>query len=94
MHGQPSDSHPSVAATAALSDSPAEPVAAGAIMGLLLGNDHHGLWHREELVCELSSSRLEVVDAIASLAGAGLVHRLDDFVMASRAARQMDQLEL
>jgi hypothetical protein len=71
-----------------------EQVAEAAIMGLLLSSGHHGLWSKEELVREISASHLEVVDAIASLAGAGLVHELDDFVLASRAAERMDQLDL
>ena len=42
----------------------------GATIALLLSDDHHGLWSREELIRELSASRLEVVDALASLAAA------------------------
>ena len=65
-----------------------------AIMGLLLGRDHHGLWSKDELVRELSAPRLDAMDAIANLKATGLVHELGDFVMASRAAWHFDQLEL
>ncbi len=66
-----------------------------AIIALLLSDRHHGLWSREELIRELSASRLEATDALAGLAGAGLIHELGtDFVVASRAAQRMDELEL
>jgi hypothetical protein len=94
MQGQRSESCPIAQATRTVADSPAGPVAESAIMGLLLSEDHHGLWSKEELVREINTPRLEVIDAIASLAAAGLVHELEDFVLASRAARHMDQLEL
>ena len=66
-----------------------------AIIALLLSTDHHGLWSREELIRELSASRLEVTDALAGLAASGLIHELGpDFVAATRAAQRMDDLEL
>jgi hypothetical protein len=66
-----------------------------AIIALLLSTDHHGLWSREELIRELSASRLEATDALAGLAGAGLIHELGlDFVAATRAAQRMDDLDL
>lgn len=66
-----------------------------AIIALLLSGDHHGLWSREELIRELSASRLEATDALAGLAGAGLIHELDlDFVATTRATRRMDDLDL
>ncbi|HEY5194673.1 MAG TPA: hypothetical protein VIJ39_12490 [Solirubrobacteraceae bacterium] len=66
-----------------------------AIIALLLSTDHHGLWSREELIRELSASHLEATDALAGLAGAGLIHELGfDFVAATRAAQRMDDLEL
>jgi hypothetical protein len=66
----------------------------GAIIALLLSDDHHGLWAREELIREQSATRLETIDALAALTGAGLVHDVGDFVVATRAARHMDQLDL
>jgi hypothetical protein len=66
-----------------------------AIVALLLSGEHHGLWSREELMRELSSSHLKATDALSGLAGAGLIHELGaDFVAASRAAQRMDQLDL
>jgi hypothetical protein len=69
--------------------------AEAAIIVLLLSGDHHGVWSREELIRELSASRLEAADALSGLAGAGLIHELGpDFVVVSRAAQRMDQLDL
>lgn len=66
-----------------------------AIIALLLSTDHHGLWSREELIRELSASRLEATDALAGLVASGLIHELGpDFVAATRAAQRMDDLEL
>jgi hypothetical protein len=93
MQGQSIDSSTLANARAADEES-REPVAQAAIVGLLLGKDHHGLWSKEELVRELSAPRLDVVDAIANLKATGLAHELGDFVMASRAAWHFDQLEL
>jgi hypothetical protein len=71
-----------------------ESQAEGAILGLLLNFDAGSLWSVEEVVRQLSASRLEVVDGLASLQAAGLVHRVDDFVFATRAASSFDRLEL
>jgi hypothetical protein len=66
-----------------------------AIIALLLSTDHHGIWSREELIRELSASRLQATDALAGLAASGLIHELGgDFVAATRAAQRMDDLEL
>ncbi len=54
------------------------------ILTLLL-NDRQGIWSVEELVSEIGR-RLDVVDSVASLQAAGLVHRCHDFVFATRAA--------
>jgi hypothetical protein len=68
--------------------------AQAAILGLLLGEDHHGLWSRAELERTLSAGSLTVTDAIADLIADGLAHELDGFILASRAARCFDRLEL
>jgi hypothetical protein len=68
--------------------------AEGAILGLLLNFDSGSLWSVEEVVRQLSASRLEVVDGIASLEAAGLIHRVGDFVFATRAASSFDRLDL
>jgi hypothetical protein len=68
--------------------------AEGAILGLLLNFDAGSLWSVEEIVRQLSSARLEVIDGLASLQAAGLIHRVGDFVFATRAASSFDRLEL
>jgi hypothetical protein len=68
--------------------------AEGAILGLLLNFDSGSLWSVEEVVRQLSASRLEVIDGLASLQAAGLIHRVGDFVFATRAASSFDRLEL
>jgi hypothetical protein len=68
--------------------------AEGAILGLLLNFDTGGLWSVEEVVRQLSTSRVEVIDGLASLQAAGLIHRIGDFVFATRAASSFDRLEL
>jgi methionyl-tRNA formyltransferase len=65
-----------------------------AIMGLLLNFDAGSIWAIEELVRQLSAPRLEVIDGLAELAAGGLVHRLDGFVFATRAASSFDRLDL
>ncbi len=68
--------------------------AEGAILGLLLNFEAGSLWSVEEVVRQLSSSRLDVIDGLASLQAAGLIHRVGDFVFATRAASSFDGLEL
>jgi DNA-binding MarR family transcriptional regulator len=65
-----------------------------AILGLLLNFDAGSIWAVEEIVRQLSAPQLEVVDAIAELEAAGLIHRLGDFAFATRAASSFDRLEL
>jgi hypothetical protein len=68
--------------------------AEGAILGLLLNFEAGSLWSVEEVVRQLSAPRLEVIDGVASLQAAGLIHRLGDYVFATRAASSFDRLEL
>lgn len=68
--------------------------AEGAILGLLLNFDAGSIWSVDEVVGELSASRLEVIDGLASLQGSGLIHRFGDFVFVTRAASRFDRLEL
>ena len=46
----------------------------------------------EELVRALGEERFLVADAVAALAGDGLLHRHGDFIVASRAAVRSDEL--
>lgn len=68
--------------------------AESAILGLLLNVDAGSIWAVDELVRQLSAPRLEVLDGLAELEAAGLIHRLGEFVFASRAAWSFDRLEL
>jgi hypothetical protein len=68
--------------------------AEGAILGLLLNFEAGSLWSVEEIVRQLSTSRVDVIDGLASLQAAGLIHRFGDYVFATRAASSFDRLEL
>lgn len=97
MHAQPNDSpHPGEPIYAHdRRDSGIEPShTQSAILALLLGEDHHGLWARDELQRALSADALSVTDAIAELIANGLAHDLDGFLLASQAARSFDRLDL
>jgi hypothetical protein len=61
-----------------------------AIMGLLL-IDHPGLWSVEEVVREMGDE-LRAQDGLSRLAGVGLIHRLGEFVFATRAAARAGAL--
>jgi hypothetical protein len=62
------------------------------ILTLLL-SDGQSTWSVEELVTEIGR-RLEVIDSLAALQAAGLVHRCHDFVFATRAALRFDEIDL
>lgn len=66
----------------------------GAILGLLLDFEAGSIWSDEELVRALSASRVAVIDGLASLHAAGLIHRCNGFVFASRAASSYDRLDI
>lgn len=61
----------------------------GNVLGLLI--DSGWPWSVDEIACELSNP-LAATDAVGRLSGAGLVHRLGEFVLPTRAARQADRL--
>lgn len=62
------------------------------VLDLLLHGDTAGPWAEEELAREIGD-RVAVVDALARLHAAGLVHRLTDgFAFASRAAVRASRL--
>ena len=56
-----------------------------AVLALLLGTDR--LWSVEEVNREIGDP-IEAADSLARLYGAGLIHRLEGFVFATRAAVQ------
>jgi hypothetical protein len=63
-----------------------------ALLGALL-TDESPLWSFGELVCQFGN-QIAVTDSINRLAGQGLVHRLDQFVFATRAAAKATDLAL
>jgi hypothetical protein len=75
-----------------------EPDSAAGVLDILIGQ-HPGLLHADELVLmyargsiEHESARVTVEDALSELLASGLVHRLDCFVFASRAATRAAEL--
>jgi hypothetical protein len=68
--------------------------AEAAILGLLLNFEAGSIWAVDEIVRQLSAPQLDVVDGLGELEAAGLIHRLGDFVFATRAASSFDRLEL
>jgi hypothetical protein len=63
-----------------------------AVLGLLL-TDSAAIWSVEEMASEIGNP-IHVTDSINRLAGIGLVHRLDGFVFATRAAAKATELAL
>lgn len=62
-----------------------------AVLHMLLDPDVPGPWTVHEVEVELGS-RVRAADAIAALRRAGLVHRCEEFVFASRPAVRCVQL--
>lgn len=65
-----------------------------AILALLLDFEAGSLWSEDELIRAMSASRVDILDGLTSLHGAGLVHRCNGFVFASRAASSFDRLDM
>jgi hypothetical protein len=80
MHDQPT---PTVIERDAQTDS--------AILMVLLSEDSHRPWSVDEIAREMGS---DPTDSLRRLYGGGLIHRLDGFVWASRAAALADELDL
>jgi hypothetical protein len=64
----------------------------GVVMLMLLHGGHWWPWSMGEVAQELGDEAL-AVDAVAGLHAAGLVHRFDEFVLPTRPATRMRQLE-
>jgi hypothetical protein len=62
-----------------------------AILGLLLDPGSERPWSDDEVAREFGDE-LAATDSLARLRAVGLVHRLDGFVFASRAALRSDAL--
>jgi hypothetical protein len=80
MHDQPT---PTVIQRDAQTDS--------AILMVLLCEDSHRPWSVDEIAREMGS---DPSDSLRRLYGGGLIHRLNGFVWASRAAALADELDL
>ena len=63
-----------------------------AIVGLLLDRTAPQPWSAAELVLEIGGEPPITLDSIDRLQRAGIVHRCGDFVFATRAARELDQV--
>ena len=61
----------------------------GAILGLLIDLDSPRPWSVDEIAREIGE---DVTDSLNRLYGAGLAHRLDGFVSATRAAIVADEI--
>jgi hypothetical protein len=65
----------------------------GAVLGLLLHGEARGPWSIDEVVREIAAAeQITAIDSLTRLHGAGLVHRLGDFVFATRAAVEFDAI--
>jgi hypothetical protein len=62
-----------------------------AVLGLLLQRDGPGIWSEDELARAVGKP-MDVEDAIVRLYGEGLIHRLDGFVFATRAAIHYEKI--
>lgn len=65
-----------------------------AILSLLLSSGGCCIWSVEELMRELSSPKIQVLDALSSLEGAGLTHKAGPFIFPTRAAWCFDRLDM
>jgi hypothetical protein len=61
------------------------------ILGLLMRPDNRRLWSKDEIDREIQQ---DTIDSLNRLYGAGLIHRLDGFVWATRAAIVADEIRL
>jgi hypothetical protein len=59
------------------------------VLHLLVNEDSHRPWAVEEIQREI---RQDPTDSLWRLQGGGLIHRLDRFVWASRAAVMIDEI--
>jgi hypothetical protein len=65
----------------------------GVVLAMLLDDDAQRPWTDDEVARELGGDA-STVDCLGRLAGAGLIHRLDGFVFATRAAVHVRRLSL
>lgn len=72
---------------------PSEEQRDGAVLAMLICDSSCPVWSMEEIMRTLGD-RTDAIDAVNRLAAAGLVHRIDQFVFPTLAARRADELEL
>jgi hypothetical protein len=63
----------------------------GAVLGVMIHTDDQRVWSRDEIDREMGK---DVADSLNRLYGAGLIHRLEGFVWATRAALMTDEISL
>lgn len=63
----------------------------GAILGMLMLETSHRPWAVDEIAREMGENP---ADSLSRLYGGGLIHRLDGFVWASRAAVMADEISV
>ena len=61
------------------------------VLGLLLDRDAQRPWSRDEIDREIGQ---DTIDSLNRLYGAGLIHRLEGFIWATRAALKAEELRL
>jgi hypothetical protein len=64
-----------------------------AILALLLTPEEQRPWSQHEVELEMGD-KLDTIDSLVRLRAAGLIHRCDEFVFASRAALTAERLLL
>ena len=62
------------------------------VLNLLLDSETAGVWSEREVAQALGSD-VRAAHALVSLHSSGLIHRLEEFVFPTRAARRFWQLE-
>ncbi len=61
------------------------------VLGLLLGEREQRPWSKEEIARELGD---DPSDSLNRLYGAGLIHRLEGFAWATRAALRAEKIQM
>ena len=64
----------------------------GTILNWLIDSDEQRPWSVEEIIREYGH-RANATDALAYLHGAGLIHRMGEFVWATRAAIRAEEIK-
>lgn len=74
-----------------LSPGTLKAMAQEAVLSRLLEREGPGIWSEQELARAIGTP-MDVEDAIVRLHGEGLIHRLDGFVFATRAAIHYEKI--